>query len=327
MQRAILIVSFLLGLQTAPAFQTAGQSAPPATSAESLPQRSDYVLGPDDEIAIRALDAEEISNKPMRIDGTGNINVPMLGRVHASGLTVRQLEAQIKEKLATYVLQPEVSIVIMAYRSQPVTVLGSINRSGTMQLEGRKTLLEVLSLAGGPSGDAGNILKVTRRKESGPIPLPNVSMDESCQCSIAELSLKSLIEARKPEENIIVMPHDVLSIPRGQMIYVIGDVRKSGGFVLSQRESISVLQALALAEGLGQTAAAKNARILRPVVGASRIEIAVNLQDIWTGKKADMAMQPEDILFVPSSYAKGAWRRTMDSLLHTLPNIAVYRGW
>jgi polysaccharide biosynthesis/export protein len=298
----------------------------PATES-SVRQRSDYVLGPDDEIIIRALDAEEISNKPIRIDHAGYINVPMLGRLHAAGFTVRELEAEIKTKLGAYIYQADVSVMITNYRSQPVSVIGSVNRPGTIQLEGHKTLVEVLSLAGGLSSDAGSLLKITRRAEWGKIPLPDTIMDPSGEYSIGEVNLRSIMEARKPEENIIIMPNDVLSVPRGQMIYVIGEVKRSGGFVLGERTTISALQAIAMAEGLAQFAKPSDARIIRPIAGSNRLEIPINLKDILAGKTADVPLQAEDIMFVPNSYAKSAFRRTMDATLQAITGIVIYRGW
>jgi polysaccharide biosynthesis/export protein len=289
--------------------------------------RSDYVLGSDDEISIHARDADEISNKPMRIDGRGEINVPMLGRIRAAGFTIRDLEAEIEKKLATYVLEPEVSVYITVYRSQPVSIIGSVNKPGVLQLEGQKTLIEALSLAGGLSSDAGSILKITRRMEWGKIPLPNSTVDTSAEYSVAEVGLRSLMDARAPEENIIVMPNDVLSVPRGKIIYVVGEVNKPGGFVLAERESASVLQAMAMAQGLTSTASAKSAQIIRPVAGATRISIPVNLKDILAGKKVDVALQPEDILFIPNSFAKSAWQRSMNTAMGAIVNAAIYSGW
>ena len=289
--------------------------------------RSDYVLGPDDEIVIRALDAEELSNKPMRIDGTGNINVPMIGRLHVAGLTVRELEAEIKKKLGHYIVDPDVSILITAYRSQPVSILGSVRDPGTHQLEGHKTLIEMLSLAGGLSSEAGNTLKITRRAERGKIPLPDATIDKSGEYSVAEIGLRSLLEARNPQDNIEIMPNDVLLVPRGKMIYVVGEVRKSGGFVFPERESISILQAIAMADGVLPNASAKSARIIRPVVGSNRLEIPINLRDILAGKSVDVPLQPDDILFIPSSYAKSTFRRSLETTISTLTSMAIYRGW
>jgi polysaccharide biosynthesis/export protein len=330
-QRILLIA--LLGISF-PSLIRGGQEQSLSPKAEDVPgvksgtrTRADYVLGADDEIIIRALDAEELSNKPMRIDGTGNISVPMIGRLHVAGLTVRELEADIRRKLGRFVVDPDVSILITGYRSQPVSVLGSVRNPGTLQLEGHKTLIEVLSLAGGLSSEAGNILKVTRQAEWGNIPLPGATMDKSGERSVAEIGLRSLLEARNPQENIEIMPNDVLLVPRGRMIYVVGEVRKSGGFVFPERESVSVLQAIAMADGVAPTASTKNARIYRPVVGSNRVEIAVNLRDILAGKSIDVPLQPDDILFIPNSYAKSTLRRTLETTLSTLTSMVIYRGW
>ena len=114
-----------------------------------------YVLGPDDQITLLASDAEEISGKPMRIDMKGNLNLPLAGRVHAAGLTAEQLEAELEGKLKRYVKDPDVVVSITEFRSQPISVLGAVAKPGIHQLEGRKTLFEVLSLAGGLRDDAG----------------------------------------------------------------------------------------------------------------------------------------------------------------------------
>ncbi len=99
------------------------------------------------------------------------------------------------------------------------------------------------------------------------------------------------MEARNPEENVLIMPNDVISVPRAEMIYVIGGGERSGGFVLHQKENVTVLQALALAGGLTRTAAKKNAKILRPAEGdAERTEITINLKDIMAGRSQDVVL-------------------------------------
>src|SRR4051794_18145747 len=83
-----------------------------ATAQQAAPQNSEYVLGPNDEIVIIAVDAEEIANKPVRIGIGGDINLPMVGRIRASGLTVQQLENEIAERLKVYIRRPQVSLSV-----------------------------------------------------------------------------------------------------------------------------------------------------------------------------------------------------------------------
>ena len=295
-----------------------------ASAGQQVP--SSYVLGPDDQIIIRASDSEEISEKPLRIDLRGNINLPMAGRVHAGGLTTEQLEAELVTRLKKYLQKPEVTVVVTEFRSQPVSVLGAVQTPGVHQLQGRKSLFEVLSAAGGLRTDAGNAIKITRRKEWGPIPLPSAAPDPSGEFTVAEVSIRSIMEAKNPQENILILPHDVISVPRADLVYVIGSVRKSGGFVMNERESVSVLQALSLAEGLDRFAAPNKAKILRPLPGgANRSEIAVDLKKILAGKSSDVPMQRDDILFVPGSATKAAVVRTAEAAIQMATGMVIYR--
>jgi polysaccharide export outer membrane protein len=105
---------------------------------------------------------------------------------------------------------------------------------------------------------------------------------------------------------------------------VVGQVRKPGGFTMTGRENFTVLQAISMAEGLDRTAAPKKARILRKGSDSSRVEISVNLENILSGHTPDMPMQPEDVLFVPSSRAKNAGMKTLDAIIQTATGIAIY---
>jgi len=289
--------------------------------------RTAYILGADDQIVIHALHAEEISDKPVRVGSDGFIKLPMIGAVHAAGLTIAQLESTLSQKLGVYVQNPEVAVSITEMKSQPVSVLGAVNTPGVIQLQGRKTLVEVLSLAGGLRQDAGQRVEITRRVSWGEIPLPGAHKDPTGNFYLANVNADAVIKAQHPEQNIVIRPEDVISVPRGAMVYVVGEVGKSGGFVLHDHETLTVLQALSLAEGLGKTASPSHARILRP--GGSeegeRQEILVPLQKIMEGKSEDIRMHPDDILLVPSSAPKKAGIRALEAAIQAGTGIAVFR--
>src|SRR5467141_4460974 len=225
--------------------------------------RSTYLLGPDDQLEISGLELSELANKPVRIDGDGDIQAPLVGLVHVSGLTVQQTEQALNKLLSTYIRDPQVVVSVAEVRSQPVSILGAVNTPGVHQVRGRKTLLEMLALAGGIRSDAGYSIRITRELGWGCIPLPNAGLDPSGRFSVAEVNLKEIMEAKNPEEDIQIFLHDVISVPKAEMVYVIGEVKRSGGFVLGEHEVISVLQALSLATGLNTTADARHHRILR----------------------------------------------------------------
>ena len=317
-----LSLALSLGIPAVVAGQNA--AAPSASQTHSNTGRTNYVLGPDDQITIQAPDIEEIS-KPYRVDMTGNINPPLVGRLHAAGLTVDQLEKALIERLKVLYTAPEISVSITEFRSQPVSVLGSVTTPGVYQVQGHKTLFEMLSLAGGLRADAGNRIKISRRKDRGPIPLATVSDDPTGEFSVGEVGVKSVLDGKNPADNIFVEPEDVISVPRAEVVYVVGSVRKSGGFVLGDKQTISVLQAVSLAEGLDRTAAAQHAKILRTEQGSSaRTEIPVDLKKVLSGKGGDIALRADDILFVPSSMAKSAALRTFEAAIQVGTGIAIY---
>ena len=128
---------------------------------------STYVLGPDDEVSIRVIESEEISEEPFRIDPGGDISLPLVGRVRASGRTPQKLETELTERLRAFIHEPQVLVRVTQFRSQPVSVIGAVNKPGIHQLEGRKSLIEILSLAGGLRQDAGHTVKITRRQRMG----------------------------------------------------------------------------------------------------------------------------------------------------------------
>ena len=288
--------------------------------------RSTYLLGPDDQLDISGPELTELANKPVRIDGDGDIQVPLGGRVHVSGLTAQQTEKELNKVLSKYIRDPQIVVSIAEVRSQPVSILGAVNAPGVHQVQGHKTLLEMLALAGGIRPDAGYSVRITRQLEWGCLPLPNTQLDASGRFSVAELNLKKIMEAKNPEENIQIFPHDVISVPKAEMVYVIGEVKRSGGFVLGEHQSISVLQVLSLAEGLNTTADARHARILRLNRDADkREEMSVDVKDVLNGKKADVALRGDDILFIPGSTGKKAALRGIEAAIQTGTGMAIWR--
>jgi polysaccharide export outer membrane protein len=311
-----------LAAATAAWAQTPAKAIAPTAGEQA---RSTYVLGPGDQILVRVMDLEEMGKEPYQIDMRGNVNLPMAGRIHASGLAVEELEREIGGRLQKYLKSPEVTVALSEMRSQPVSVLGEVKTPGVHQLQGEKTLLEVVSQAGGLNPTAGHAIRITRRKEWGPIPLPGAHEDETGQYYVAEVGVKEIMEARAPEKNILVKPNDVITVPKGELVYVMGAVKKSGGFVLGDRETVTVLQALSMAEGMDSYAQSGHAKILRRTSDPEkRQEIALNLKRIIEGRDHDVEMQSDDILFVPLSGGKKALARTAEAALSIGTGLAIY---
>jgi polysaccharide export outer membrane protein len=275
-----------------------------------------YVLGVDDQIVIHAANVPDISDKPIHLDDSGAINLPMIGRVRAVGLTAEELETELKNRLKTYLEHPDVVVSVSEFHPQPVSVIGEVGAPGVQQVHGPKTLVEVLSMAGGARPDAGPMLLITRRLTWGRVPLPGAADDPTGTFSIASVNLKALLNAQDPQDNIPVRPNDVISIPRAEVVYLVGQVGKVGSLALSDNQSISVLQAISSSGGLLPAAAPRDAKILRPILGGPRrAELSVDIKKILEGKANDVPLLPGDILLVPSSTGYRAGVRALEAVL------------
>jgi polysaccharide export outer membrane protein len=314
----------LIGLLFAAEQKPATESSHPLQGTTQA--QSGYILGPDDSLKVWAFGVDEITDKPVRIDTSGYVDLPLIGRVQAAGLTVNQLRASLIQRLSSEIRDPRVSVEVVDFGSQPVTIIGAVNQPGVHQLQGRKTLAEVLSLAGGLKQDCGPKINISRSLKWGAIPLANAKNDSTGQFSIADVEVKDLLAAKSPALNIPIQPNDVITVPQAEMVYVIGEVKKPGGIVLNEKSTVSVLEALSYAEGLSGTPAPAKSKILRPIPGSTqRQEIALDLKKVLAGKGEDIALRPNDILFVPTNTPKKAITRAAEAALQTAAGVAIYR--
>jgi polysaccharide export outer membrane protein len=246
---------------------------------------------------------------------------------------------------------PHVSVFVREMQSHPVSVMGAVRRPGVFQIRGSKTLLEILSLAEGLADDAGETVIILRGAALSPEPdratdhmavadHPSSAAQRADEVRVASselngslsspenavrVNLKDLLESADSRNNPVVHPGDIVKVTRAGVVYVIGEVRKPGGFALKSSESISVVQALALSEGLTRTAAKGNARIIRtdPRNG-ERKETPIDLGKILTGKAPDPMLEAKDIVFVPNSAAKTTFGRGTEVAAQTLAGLLIF---
>jgi polysaccharide export outer membrane protein len=287
-----------------------------------------YTFGPRDKLAIHVIDEDEIGANAYTIDFNGNVVLPRIGPVRVAGLTTGQVESKLTGCFRALLKNPIVTVSVVEYHSQPATVLGAVANPGILQIEGRKNLFEVISEAGGLKQEAGNTIQITRQIKYGTLPLTGARMDSSGQFSVGEVSVRSIVKAQDPSQNIPILPYDVITVPRAEMVYAVGAVNKSGGFVLSERSEMSVLELLSLAQGMEKTAGGKNARILRASEGSeARVEVPINLNKIIRGKSPDVDLRSDDILFVPVNGAKSATLQALQTIVSTGSGIAIYHPY
>jgi polysaccharide export outer membrane protein len=308
----------------APIPSTTGEAVAAAPSAAPTNVTS-YVLGPEDQITVRVFAADDISDKPVQIDNDGTVTLPMIGQVHAAGLTVEQLQDNLVPAYKKYFKDPQVTVQVNDFRSQPVSVAGNVITPGVVQLRGNRNLMEVIGQAGGLRADAGDSVLITRNLSEGPIPVSGAFTDPTGKYSVAHINIRSIMSGKDPEANILIKPHDLITVPRARLVYVLGSVGRPGGYIMAENETMSVTQAIALAGGWDKMAALRSARILRADGGPTLQQIPANVKEIMENRTPDLQMQPDDILYIPNSMTKVIGARGAEAGLGVGTSLLVYR--
>jgi polysaccharide export outer membrane protein len=139
------------------------------------------------------------------------------------------------------------------------------------------------------------------------------------------INLRHLLNSRDPRFNVPIYAGDIVKVTRAGIVYVVGAVKKPGGFTVKGNEQMSLLKAIALAEGLSSTSSKGHTRIIRTDEGSGkRSEIPVELGKILDGKAPDMNLQAADIVFVPNSTGKTVLFRSTDAVVNTAVGLAIF---
>lgn len=254
-------------------------------------------IGANDLVAVSVYDSPELT-RTVRVGADGMIRLPMLDRrVKAEGLFPLELESAIAEALRSeqILVDPVVTVTIAEYHSRPISVAGAVRTPVTFQAAGPVTLLDALTRAGGLGPDAGPEILVSRTQ---------TGEDGTPASLVQRIPVRSLIDMADPEMNLKLSGGEEIRVPEVGRVYVVGTVRKPGAFPVHNTSEPTVLQMLALAEGLAPFAA-KQAYIYREdsLTGAKN-EIPIELKKILDRKSKDVPLQPNDILYIPDSSGK-----------------------
>jgi polysaccharide biosynthesis/export protein len=292
----------------------------------------DTPIGVGDLLHIEVFDVPELT-RDARVSDTGAIGFPLIpGRIHAEGLTPYQLETKLEQFLIEngMISHPQVSVFVKEQHSQPVSVVGAVNRPMVYQVMRPTTLLELLADAGGIADTAGSVILITRpvQKEGAKIEGAALATTGGEDTQTITIRLQDLLDTGNPAYNIQIFGGDVVSVPRAGIVYVLGPgIAQPGGYVLQGHgEQITVLKALALAHGLKSFAKPDDAYIFRtnPNTG-QKDEIPVHIRQISKNKTEDLAMKSNDILYVPDSVGKKALAKGAEAALSVGTSIAIFR--
>lgn len=274
---SIVLVVLVVLVRLAPA-QT--PSAPPAaTGGEGA-----YVVGDGDVLAITVYEHADLTGR-YTVGADGTFSFPLIGRVEGRGLTVRAVEEALRTRLADgYLRHPQVAVDIAEYKSQRVFVMGSVERPGPVPLSGALTLLEAISLAGGPAADAGAELVLVRAPDGG---AAGPTLPTAAPVSATErVNLRDLEDGRA-RANVVLRDGDTIFVQRAEAVFVVGQVKNPGQVAWAR--DMTVLRALSLAGGVTELGSTGRIRIVRIVDGEQK-EIRARLTD---------PVRPGDTITVP----------------------------
>lgn len=253
------------------------------------PAAQEYTIGPGDVLKITVWGQDDLSKEyPVTLEG--RVPFPLIGNVQAAGLTTTQLAKRLHDLLEKdYLVNPQVLVSVSQYLSSKVHVVGEAEKPGLLYLTGPTTLLEVISKAGGLSKTAGKDLVLVRGdSKDGPAGLVRSTV-------LLRLDVRK-IHAGDVKENILVQNGDMLFVPKGSAIFVLGEVNKAGTFPL-ERET-SVLEAITLAGGFSPTAAPSGTKILRRQADGKQETLAIDMSGA-VPKDKNFKLEDGDTVLVP----------------------------
>ena len=247
---------------------------------------ADYVIGAQDVLTVQVFDQPDLGGK-YTVEADGTFSFPLIGRITAGGRTLRTFEGELKKQLAAgYFRNPQVTVAVEEYRSQRVFVMGEVRTPGPVPLTGGMTLIEALSRAGSTLPSASGDIAIVRPASGSNGPTLPGSTSEA---DILRARLRDL-ESGIRKQNIELRDGDTIFVPRAESVYVFGEVKSPGAYII-QHET-TVLQALSLAGGVSEDGAMNRITVVR-LTNAVKSELKVKLGD---------PVKPGDTIIVPRKY-------------------------
>jgi polysaccharide biosynthesis/export protein len=291
-------------------FRTNGQKVNNTPSVET--KEDLYQIGAGDVLEVRVFNRPQLSREAVRVDNRGMIRMPMIeGEIRAACLSEAELAKQVANLYLKYQRNPHVDVFVKEYSSKPVAVMGAVDKPGQFQIQRRVRLLELVSLAGGPTERAGQQILVAHSTE-----LSSCDQTASSANDFDSYDLNATLRA-DVNANPFVKAGDIITVPEAQQVFVVGNVLKPT--TISLKEKVTVSQAIAMAGGTMEDSKKDRVRILRHVAGAlSKTEIIVDLDAINKRKADDVELHANDIVDVPTSSGKRFFRGLINAVAPTV---------
>jgi polysaccharide export outer membrane protein len=266
-------------------------------------------IGPGDFVDVQESHTPEF-HSAVRVSPAGTVTLPMLNAVPIAGLDEAQAAHAIEAALLKkgMLLHPQVTVLVTSYAGRDVSVLGEVARPGVYPYTLHHRLLDLISSAAGLSSNAGRLVNVFHRSDAN---TPHAVVLDPGGTDTAT------------DHNPELSPGDTVQVSRAGLVFVIGDVVRPGGFPVDPAQGLTVVQALSLAWGPSQNAAAGKALLIREQKGG-RTLTTLNLRRMIHGQDPDQPIYDRDILFVPDSMAKNMWNRTLEAAIQSAVGVTIY---
>lgn len=301
-------------------------SAPASTVRRSSGVAEDrYRIGPGDILDITVFNKPQFNRAGVKVDPRGMIRMPLVkDEIRAECRTEDELAAEITEQLKEYIRAPEVIVQIKDYQSEPVAVLGSVRNPSRFQLQRRVRLLELITYVNGPSENAGRTVQVVHMGPVASCEASSVPSGVNPDSLVTQVDYYKLSETLRGDEksNPYVRAGDVISIPKADEVYVVGNVVRPTSIALN--EPLTVSRAIAMAGGTLSDAKKSGIRLVRQAPGGTeKQEIIINLDAINRRKAEDVVLIANDIVEVPASTGKRLLRSLVGAVVPGLGQLPV----
>jgi len=239
----------------------------------------DYIVGPNDVLNIAVFEQPQLTGKYL-VQSDGMFTFPLLGRLKAGGMTMQVLENDLRDRLIKggFLKQPQVSVSVDQYRSQQIFVMGEVRQPGTLQFTGSMSIIEALARVGSTTERAGMEAVILRAPGGGAGAPPDTAAlaraQNSNDTNVVRVNLQNLQGALS--QNIDLRAGDTIFVPRAESVFVSGQVRTAGEYVI--RKGMTVRQVLTLAGGVTERGSTRRIQIIRSVNGADTT-VPATLQD------------------------------------------------
>jgi polysaccharide export outer membrane protein len=238
---------------------------------------------------VNVYDNPDLSQE-VTIGADGAFSYPLIGRVQAADLQVRQLEGLLAKRFADgYLVSPQVGVTVLQHKSQQVYVMGAVGKPGPYALQRQTTLLEALSAAGGPTPEAGFEVILTHAADKPALPSGTSQASAAANGQPAlRVSLEQLMAGGVPQR-ITLQDGDVIFVPAAAFVYLTGEVQRPGRYRLEK--DTTVQKAVTLAGGFTKFAATKS-MVVQRLVDGKRLDFQAGPNDL---------LQAEDVVVVRPS--------------------------